>query len=276
VVAAANQIQGDGPSDRIKALVGRYGLPSRAGESLLSLAMLLGMDPLAPTALRDPMIAVDDHIADSLVALELGQTRSASKMADLGAGAGFPGLPLAIALPSVEMALVESSVRKCAFIERALVACSVANARVVNARAESWREGLCAFDLVSARALGSLAVVAEYAAPLLRVGGVLIVWRGRRDPGAEAAGSRACLQLGLKAHEPIRVKPYSEAEHKHLHLMSKTHETPTAFPRRPGMARKRPLGGLPATATSAAGVCDERGRPERGEDAIGSPLPQPT
>ncbi len=235
-------VQSRNPRDRIKALVCRYELPDAAVDMLLSLLLLLEGDSLAPTTLRDPLVAVDDHIADSLVALELEQTRSASKIADLGSGAGFPGLPLAIARPSVKVALVESSARKCAYLERARIGCDAANARVVNARAESWREGLGVFDLVSARALGPLAVVAEYAAPLLRLGGVLVVWRGRRDRDAEAAGSRACAQLGLEAREPIRVTPYAGAEHKHLQLMAKARETPTEFPRRPGIARKRPLG----------------------------------
>jgi 16S rRNA (guanine527-N7)-methyltransferase len=85
-------------------------------------------------------------------------------------------------------------------------------------------------------------VVAEYAAPLLRVGGRLVAWRGRRDPADEAAGARAALQLGLEAREPVAVRPYPAAEHRHLHVMVKTGETPAKFPRRPGVARKRPLG----------------------------------
>ncbi len=229
-------------SSRIEDLRARYELPYGASETLLTLVELVVSDPLAPTSVRDPRRALDDHLADSLVALELAEMRAASKIADLGTGAGLPGLPLAIALPGAEVALVETSSRKCKFIERAINACGVPNAYAVHARVESWKGGLRAFDLVTARALASLDVVAEYAGPLLRVGGTVVVWRGRRDQDAEAAAAAAAAKLGLELREPRPVKPYPAAAHRHLHLMLKVRETPKGFPRRPGMARKRPLG----------------------------------
>ncbi|MBV9197481.1 MAG: 16S rRNA (guanine(527)-N(7))-methyltransferase RsmG, partial [Solirubrobacterales bacterium] len=177
------------------ALAERYGLPDGAVVRLHQLQRLLADDPLAPTAVREPGKVIDDHLADSLVALELDVVRDAGAVADLGSGPGVPGLPLAIALPSTEVALVESAARKCVFLDRAVAACGVANARVVHARAESWREGLGAHDLVTARALAPLEVVVEYAAPLLVLGGTLVVWRGRRDRAAERAGAAAAAQI---------------------------------------------------------------------------------
>jgi 16S rRNA (guanine527-N7)-methyltransferase len=203
---------------------------------------LLVADPLAPTAVRDPAKVIDDHLADALVALELGPVRTARAVADLGSGAGVPGLPLAIALPDAEVALVESAARKCVFLERAVAACGITNARVVHARAEAWPEGLGAFDLVTARALASPDVVVEYAAPLLTLGGTLVAWRGRRDPAAEDAGGRAAATLGLEPAGIVPVRPYRAAQSRHLHLMSKVTSTPLGFPRRPGTALKRPLG----------------------------------
>ncbi len=203
---------------------------------------LLVEDPLAPTAVRDPAGVIDDHLADSLVALELGQVRSAHTIADLGSGAGVPGLPLAIALPQARVALAESATRKCAFLARAAVDCEVPNACIVHTRVESWLDGLGAFDLVTARALASLEVVVEYAAPLLAIGGTLVAWRGRRDADAEATASRAAAQVGLKPLEILHVQPFRGAENRYLHVMSKVTETPLGFPRRPGMAVKRPLG----------------------------------
>ena len=108
-------------------------------------------------------------------------------------------MPLAIALGSARVVLVESNARKSEFIQHAIEVCEVANASVVCARAEAWPEGLERFELVTARALAPLAVVAEYAAPLLEVGGALVVWRGRRDPDDEAAAARAAEDLGLEA-----------------------------------------------------------------------------
>jgi 16S rRNA (guanine527-N7)-methyltransferase len=228
---------------KVRRLVARYSLADPpSGGRLLALLEVLAADPHAPTTVRDPVRAADDHLADSLVALELEQTRSATTIADLGSGAGFPGLPLAIALPRASVALLESNARKCAFIERAAAVSGPADVSVVNARAEAWPEGLGRFDMVTARAVAAPAVVAEYAAPLLRVGGALLAWRGRRDADAELAAGLAAAELGLELAEVRSVKPYRGAENRYLHLMLKVRETPARFPRRPGVALKRPLG----------------------------------
>jgi len=235
-------------SARVSTLGRRYGLPAGAIAQLSSLLAALVADPLAPTAVREPLKAVDDHLADALVALELEPIRVAASIADLGAGAGIPGLPLAIALPDARVYLVESGTRKCAFLRRVIATCRVANAVVVHSRVEAWSSGLRRFDVVTARALAPLAVVEEYAAPLLRVGGHLVVWRGHRDPVAEESAERAARELGLELDRPRPVQPYEGAEHRHLHLGLKVRETPAAFPRREGIARKRPLGGRGASA----------------------------
>jgi 16S rRNA (guanine527-N7)-methyltransferase len=226
----------------VSALAARYGVAGEAVAQLRELHRMLVEDPLAPTAVRDPRKVLDDHLADSLVALELEVVSTARRVADLGSGAGVPGLPLAIALPSAEVALVESAARKCAFLERAVERCAVANARVVHARAEGWPGGLASLDLVTARALAPLEVVVEYAAPLLVMGGTLVAWRGRRDPAAEEVAARAAAEVGLEPAGVVAVKPYPAAQNRYLHLMSKVTETPSGFPRRPGMALKRPLG----------------------------------
>lgn len=200
-------------------------------------------DPEAPTTVTDRQSILRDHLADSLVALELAEVRNATAIADLGAGAGFPGLPLAIALPGAQVSLVESNGRKCAFIAGAVEACALHTAAAVHTRVEEWAAGRGACDLVTARALAPLAVVAEYAAPLLTVGGSLVAWRGRRDAEDEAAGGRAAAELGLEPGLVLRVEPYPGALHRHLHVMRKVASTPDRFPRRAGMARKRPLGG---------------------------------
>jgi 16S rRNA (guanine527-N7)-methyltransferase len=237
----------DGPRDarvprQLAALAERYRLDPDAVTRLARLIDSVASDAHAPTTIRDPGRAVDVHLADSLVALDLVPVRTASRIADLGAGAGFPGLPLAIALPDAEVALIESNGRKCAFLERAVEAAGIANAFPVHARAEEWPDGIGRCDLVTVRALAAPAVVAEYAAPLLRIGGVLVAWRGRREPEAEGAGVRAAAELGLRVDRPVRVHPYAGAEHRFLHPMTKLAETPARFPRRAGVALKRPLG----------------------------------
>jgi 16S rRNA (guanine527-N7)-methyltransferase len=223
-------------------LAARFGLAEPAARQLHALAQQIGQREDAPTTVRDPQAVHDDHLADSLVALELEEVRTARAIVDLGAGGGFPGLPLAIALPHAEVRLLEANGRKCAFVAELAQALALANVRVVNARAESWPAGLGGHDLVTARALAPLNVVAEYAAPLLKVGGYLVAWRGQREVEVEAQAARAATVLGLSEGYVRQVFPYPGAAHRHLHVMSKVSPTPDGFPRRPGMARKRPLG----------------------------------
>ncbi|MGN6189092.1 MAG: 16S rRNA (guanine(527)-N(7))-methyltransferase RsmG [Conexibacter sp.] len=229
------------PEAELASLAERYGLPDAAVVQLAALLAELAGDPHAPTTVREPERAVYTHLADSLVALEVPDVRAATAIADLGAGAGFPGLPLAIALPTASVTLVESIARKCAFIRAAADAAGLTNVDVVAERAEAWRAGAGTCDLVTARALAPLAVLAEYAAPLLRKGGALVAWKGRRDAGEERDAAAAAIELGLEVEEIRPVHPYRGAEHRHLHVLRKVAPTPDRFPRRPGMARKRPL-----------------------------------
>jgi len=203
---------------------------------------LLESDEHAPTTLRTREQAARTHVADSLAALSIEAITAAQRIADLGSGAGFPGLALAVALPAAEVSLVESQRRRCEFLERACTAAAIANARVVWARAEEWREGISRNDVVSARALAPQAVVLEYAAPLLRLGGAVVDWRGRRDPAGEAAADLAAAELGLRREAVHRVPAFAGASEHHLHVFVKAQETPERFPRRAGIARKRPLG----------------------------------
>jgi 16S rRNA (guanine527-N7)-methyltransferase len=175
------------------------------------------------------------------VALDLPAVRAARRIADLGSGGGFPGLALAIALPAARVALVESVGRKCAFLSGATTALGLANVAVVNARAEAWEQGLGAHDLVVARALAALPVVLEYAAPLLEPGGALVAWKGQLETAEEADGRAAAEALGMSAPEGTAVEPFDGARHRYLYLSSKVSSTPARFPRRPGIARKRPI-----------------------------------
>jgi 16S rRNA (guanine527-N7)-methyltransferase len=202
----------------------------------------LETDAEAPTTVRAPQEAVGVHVADSLVALEVASLREARFIADLGSGAGFPGLALAVALPATEVRLVDSQRRKCAFVEVVCRAAGIDNARSVWSRVEEWTEGIGTNDVVVARALAPQPVVLEYAAPLLRVGGELVDWRGRRNESEEQRAAVAAQRLGMSLLEIRRVEPYEGARDHHLHVYRKTAETPSSFPRRAGAARKHPIG----------------------------------
>jgi 16S rRNA (guanine527-N7)-methyltransferase len=226
---------------RLARLASRYGLPAGAGGRLEALLDLVAAEPAAITAVRDPAEGVDVHVGDSLVALEVPSVRAARQIADLGSGGGFPGLALAIALPEARVALVESVGRKCAFLTGAAAELGLENVEVVNARAEAWEEGLGVHDLVVARALAPLPVLVEYAAPLLAPDGALVAWKGRLAPDEEADGRAAAALLGMSAPEALPVQPFPEAHDRYLYLSSKVSPTPSRYPRRPGIARKRPI-----------------------------------
>jgi 16S rRNA (guanine527-N7)-methyltransferase len=152
-------------------------------------------------------------------------------------------------LPRARVDLVESAGRKTAVIARLAQAAELSNARAITARAEDWAGtpaalggGGSAYDAVAARAVAALPVLVEYAAPLLREGGVLVAWKGARSGEEEAAGARAAAEVGLEPEKVLRVEPFEGARDRHLHVFRKIAPTPERFPRRAGMAVKRPLG----------------------------------
>jgi 16S rRNA (guanine527-N7)-methyltransferase len=226
---------------RLAELAARHRLPAGADGRLAMLLDLVAAEPTAITTVRDPREGVDVHVADSLVALDLPLVRAARRIADLGSGGGFPGLALAITLPEAHLALVESVGRKCAFLAGAATELGLGNVEVVNARAEAWEQGIGAHDLVVARAVAALPVVLEYAAPLLEIGGALVAWKGRLETAEEADGRAAADALGMSAPVATAVEPFAGARDRYLYLSSKVSATPVRFPRRPGMARKRPI-----------------------------------
>jgi 16S rRNA (guanine527-N7)-methyltransferase len=242
---------------RLDELCVQFSLEQAQADRLSAFLAALVEDPRAPTAIRDPGAAVDQHLADALVGLDVDALRSSRAIADLGSGAGLPGIPIAIALPESQVSLLESQSRKCEFLANTIASCGLENVSMVNARAENWPEGVASQDAVLARALAPPPVVAEYAAPLLRIGGVLVDWRGRRDESEERAGLEAAAELGLELHEIRRVEPFEGARDRYLHIYSKTAPTPERFPRRPGMARKRPLG-RPNVARSGSDPAADR------------------
>jgi 16S rRNA (guanine527-N7)-methyltransferase len=201
----------------------------------------------APVSASTVSRARDVHIADSLTGLELEPLRSAERIADLGSGAGLPGLVLAAALPPARVDLIESVSRKCEFMRDAIGRMRLRNAAVVCGRSEDWAsaEGREAYDAVTARAVGRLATLAELASPLLRDGGVLAAWKGARSENEEAELARAVERLALEPLEIRSVQPYRGSRDRHIHLLRKNGPTPKDLPRRPGMAAKRPFGSEP-------------------------------
>jgi 16S rRNA (guanine527-N7)-methyltransferase len=184
------------------------------------------------------------HVEDSLTGLEVAELREASRIADVGAGAGFPGLVLAVALPDAQIDLIESVSRKTAFITRATEAAGIPNASAVNARSEDVArgEGRESYDIVTSRAVGRLSTLAELASPLLKENGLLVAWKGKRDEEEEAQIGRASASLAMTPEQILDVGHRAGSDHRHLHIIRKTAATPSNLPRKSGLAKKRPQG----------------------------------
>ena len=205
----------------------------------------LAREPDPHTTVSDPEQAVDIHVADSLSGLVVPELRAASWIADIGAGAGFPGLPLAIALPRARVDMIESASRKCAVIDRLTHAAGLDNelVRAMPMRSEeraAWG-GREAYDVVTARAVAALPVLVEYASPLLAVGGVFVAWKGTVDAEESERGAKAAVEVGLEPEAVVKVEPWPAARDRQLVVYRKVSAAPERFPRRPGMAAKRPL-----------------------------------
>lgn len=177
------------------------------------------------TAIRDREEARRALLEDSLRGVEIA-SRFDGPIVDVGSGGGVPGIPLAAVLPEREVVLLESRRRKCDFLER--IAPEFPNVRIVRGRAEE--QDVDSFGVAVAKALAPPPVAAEWCLPLVRPGGAAVLWVG---PSADLrAVARVAEQLA--GGEP--------EEYDGLLVVPKLGPTPPGFPRRPGMARKRPLG----------------------------------
>lgn len=224
----------DGSDDGFATLA----LPANARERFEALKTLLAAanERLNLTAIEDDGEIDRKHILDSLSLLPSLPT-NARALIDIGSGAGFPALPIAIARPDIAVTALEATAKKAAFIADAAAALSLPNVTVVNARAEdagrdeNLRER---FDVAVARAVALLPTLAEYALPFVKVGGRFIAMKAECEDPAAATSAVAALggrYLGASAVGEGRV----------LHLFAKEHRTPAAYPRRAGIPKKRPL-----------------------------------
>jgi len=213
-------------------------------EATSTILELLEEERASVSSVTEPERAWRVHVEDSLTGLEVPELAKAARIADIGSGAGFPGLVVAVALPGSQLDLIESVGRKCEFIRRAIDAAGIPNAAVVNARSEevAGSEKRESYDAVTARAVGRLSTLAELASPLLRENGVLVAWKGKRDPDEEQQLERAAEQLAMHPERILDVGDRAGSKHRHLHVLRKLGPTPETLPRRPGMAKKRPRG----------------------------------
>ena len=198
------------------------------------------------TAVAEGEEALDRHIADSLAPLAVpGLIPESGSLIDVGTGAGFPGMALALARPGLRVTLLDSLQKRLDFLDAVREAVGADNVTLVHARAEDGArrpELRERFDIAAARAVAPLPVLAEYLLPYVRVGGSALCWKGPALADELTAGRRAAHLLGGKAGEPVPCPiPGRDWDHSVLPI-AKVSRTPAAYPRRAGLPARRPLG----------------------------------
>ncbi len=196
------------------------------------------------TAITAPADMAVKHFLDSMTCILTGIWPKGARCADVGTGAGFPGVPLAILRPDTRWVLLDSLGKRVDFLRQAAAEAGLAGVECRQMRAEeagadkSLRE---TFDVVVARAVARLPVLAEYCLPLVAPGGVFIAMKGP-DVGAEVAEAmRAIRELGGSAPEIKEISLPADAGERSLVCIGKERRTPRQYPRKPGVPAKKPV-----------------------------------
>jgi len=191
------------------------------------------------TAITGPDEIRKRHFEDSLALLShFSRFTSHCSLIDIGTGAGFPGLPLKIACPEIKLTLVEATKKKIEFLKHIVNVLGLEGVEIIWGRAEDIvKDKREQFDLAVARAVAELRVLVELCLPFVKVGGLFIAYKGAKAKEEIKAATNAIKILG--GEEPIR-RGGSGSEVS-LIIIKKVTKTPPKYPRRPGVAKKRPL-----------------------------------
>ena len=206
---------------------------------------MLEQEPASLSSVTDPRRAREVHLLDSLSGTLVEELDQVVRVVDIGSGAGFPGIPLALARPAASFDLIDSVGRKVVFMQKAIEELGLENARAIRIRSEDLArsEGREAYGLATARAVAPLAALAELASPLLGRGGCLVAWKGSREEQEEKDLASVSDRIAMEIDRVLAVRPFPSSRTRHLYVVCKTGDTPDDLPRRAGMARKRPLTG---------------------------------
>ena len=198
------------------------------------------------TRITDEEESLDAHFVDSLMVVTVPKLiPKTGKIIDVGTGAGFPGMALALACPGLHVTLLDSLQKRLDFLAAVKESVEAKNVTLVHARAEDGarkKELREQFDIATARAVAPLAVLAEYLLPYVRVGGAALCWKGPALMDEVTAGRRAAYLIGGQTEDAIPVSiPGRDWQHSLLPIR-KIRTTPTAYPRRAGLPSQKPLG----------------------------------
>ncbi len=196
------------------------------------------------TAINRPEEIRSKHFLDSLSCVLAFRDAPPRRLADVGTGAGFPGIPLKILYPEMHLTLIESVGKKVAFCKHIVHTLEIPEVHIIKGRAEevgqqsAHREH---YDWVVARAVAMMPTLSEYLLPLTRIGGHMLAMKGETAPVEAQNAQRAWRLLGGRLRELIPVTLPGVAEERYLVVVDKIAATPPQYPRRAGVPRKRPL-----------------------------------
>ncbi len=196
------------------------------------------------TAIRDGEGIRNKHFLDSLTCMLAWRDRPPERLIDIGTGAGFPGIPLKIIMPRLQLTLVESVGKKLEFCRHIVDILGLENVTCLQARAEELglaREHREKYDWAVARAVANLPVLAEYLLPLVRIGGGMLAQKGETGPAEAHKADRAIHVLGGRIKQLIPVLLPGVTEERFLVVVDKVSATPPGYPRRVGLPAKRPI-----------------------------------
>jgi 16S rRNA (guanine527-N7)-methyltransferase len=196
------------------------------------------------TAIRDPEEVHIKHFLDSLTCLLAMRDAPVGRLVDIGTGAGFPGIPLKIMLPRVQLTLVESVGKKAEFCRHVVNILDLQGVEVIQQRAETIGQDPAHrehYDWAVARAVAILPVLAEYLLPLVRVGGSMLAMKGESGPAEAHSADHAIKLLGGHLRQLLPVTLPGVAEERYLVVIDKVAATPATYPRNVGIPAKRPL-----------------------------------
>lgn len=196
------------------------------------------------TAITDPDQIQIRHFLDALSCTLVTGDLNGQRLIDIGTGAGFPGLPLKILFPELELTLVDSVAKKCVFLNQVVEELALKNVNVIPDRAETighvptYRE---AYDWAVARSVAHLSVLAEYLLPLCKIGGRSLALKGDRADTEVREAAPAVVKLGGAPAQLKEVQIPGHGQPHFLIVIEKVEPTPAVYPRRPGIPSKRPL-----------------------------------